>query len=305
MTEFLLGELYKIQAADGLTYWLADGETRYVVNTIDSAGLPPIEYTTRRPYKSDRLIETGYRLNPRSFTISYRFVNHCDRDQYWAARSALLDAVRPNRGGALTVTLIMDDQSKRAIKARALTPTYPGVPPDQIDEWSFSEVLQFEAIDPVFFEPDFTSHLMFNTPAEELAFPITFDDDNIYFGAGAVFGTLAIPYTGTFYTYPIITITPPYNSVRIFHEELNVGIEVLRGSSTANMIIDLDSGIIQDSDGNKLNNYLTPDSDKQGLKIEVDPVVAGGINTLTLTIPGAVIPTTTALVTYKRKFIGI
>lgn len=306
MTEQLMGELYRIETADGEVFWLTDGKTRYIVNTIDSAGLPPVDYQTRRPYKSDRLIETGFRLNPRSFSVSFQLTNKCSREEYWAARSALLDALRPNRGGELTLTLLNEESGvKRAIKARGLTPVFPAVPVDEINEWNLFEVLQFTANDPVFFEPDFTSHLLLNTPSDELSFPISFDDENIYFGAGAVFGTLQVPYTGTFYTYPIIIVTPPYDRVRVFHEELNAGVEVLRSSSTANLIIDLDTGQISDSDGNKLNNYLTQDSDKKGVKIEVDPIVAGGLNTLTFTIPGAVTPTTTVLVSFKTKYIGI
>lgn len=301
----MIGELYKITAADGLIYWLADGETRYVLNTIDSAGLPPIDYLTRRPYKSDRLIENGFRLNPRSFAISYRFVNDCDRDEYWSARAALLNALRPNRGGALTVTIILNDGTQRAIRARALTPTYPGVPPDQIDEWSFSEILQFDAIDPTFFDPTYSSTLVLNEPAEELAFPLAFDDENIYFGAGALFGTLIIPYTGTWYTYPIITITPPYNSVRIYHEELNVAIEILSGSSTDNMVIDLEAGTIKNEAGGSLLNYAAPDSDLQGFRIEPDPIAPNGDNTLFFTIPGANNPATTVLVSFQTRYIGM
>lgn len=300
-----VGELYQIEAADGLVYYLNDGESRFVVATIDNAGLPPVEYLTRRPYRADRLIETGFRLNPRSFTIAYQFKNDCSRDDYWQARSEILNALRPNRGGALTVTLIQFDGTKRAIKARALTPVFPSVDVDAVNEWNFAEILQFDAFDPTFFDPAYDSTLVLNQPAEELTFPIAFDDDNIYFGAGAVFGSLAIAYTGTWYTYPIITITPPYDSVRMYHEELGVAIEVLFGSSTASMIIDLDSGTIKDSNGNSLFNYAAPDSDLQGMKIEPDPIVPNGDNTLTFTIPGASNPATTVLVSFRVRYIGI
>jgi hypothetical protein len=301
----IIGELYRIEAADGLIYALNDGETRYVVTTIDNAGLPPVEYLTRRPYRSDRLIETGFRLNPRSFSIAYQFMNECSRDEYWQARAALLNITRPNRGGALTVTITLEDGTRRAIRARALTPVFPAVPVEEVNEWNFSEIVQFDAFDPTFFNPNFTSTLVLNEPAEELVFPIHFDDDNIYFGAGSIFGSMNIPYLGTWYSYPVITVTPPYQSVRIFHEQLNVAIEVLRNSSTESLIIDLENGTIRDQDGNSVFNYVAPDSDLQGFRLEPDPIVANGDNTLIFTIPGAVNPATTVLVSYKERFIGI
>lgn len=301
----LIGEVYRIEAADGLIYYLNDGETRFVVATIDNAGLPPVEYLTRRSYRSDKLIETGYRLNPRTFSIAYQFVQDCDRQTYWQARADLLNALRPNRGGALTVILRLDDGTQRAIQARALTPVFPAVPVEEVNEYNFSEILQFDAFDPTFFDPTYNSTLVLNEPAEELTFPITFDDDNIYFGAGGLFGSLEIPYTGTWYTYPIITITPPYNSVRIYHEQLNVAIEILRGSSTEYMVIDLEAGTIEDQNGDSLFNYTTPDSDLQGFRIEPDPIVPNGDNTLSFTIPGATNPSTNVMVSFRTRYIGI
>lgn len=299
-----IGELYSITSDDGLVYFLADGDTRYVIQTVDNAGLPPVEYLTRRPYKADRLVEEGFRLNPRSFSIAYQFLNDCTRDEYWQARADLLNVVRPNRGEALTVTLILADGTKRAIKARALTPVFPSVPVDTVNEWNFSEVLQFDAFDPTWFDPDSVTSEVSNEPAEELAFPIAFDDENVYFGEGASFGSITINYTGTWYSYPIITIDPPYSSVRIHHSQLNVDLELLVSSSTRQIIIDLDTPSIVDDLGNSLFNFLTPDSDLQGFKIEVAPIVASGINTLIFTIPGSS-GATAVNVEYLTRYIGI
>lgn len=301
----IIGELYSITAADGLVYYLTDGQGRFVVSTIDSAGLPPVDYLTRRPYKADRLVEEGYRLNPRSFSIAYQFVQDCGRDEYWTARAELLNVVRPNRGDALTVTLTLSDGTKYAIKARALTPVYPSVPVDQVNEWNLSEILQFDAFDPTFFSADAITAVVSNEPSDELAFPISFiPDEHIYFGSGGIFGSIAVIYTGTFYTYPRFTITPPYSSIRIHHSQLNVDLEILRSSSTRTITIDLDIPSILDDLGNSLFNYLTPDSNLQGFKLEVDPIVANGLNTLIFTIPGSS-GMTSVSVEYLRRYIGI
>lgn len=301
----IIGELYEIVTFDGLVYPLTDGDGRFVVQTIDNAGLPPVEYFTRRPYKSDKLIETGFQLSSRSFSIAYQFTQDCSREDYWLARSELLNATRPNRGGALTLKLILYDGTKRSIVARAITPVFPSVPVDQVDEWNLAEILQFEANDPTFFEPNYTSFLILGTALGELTFPIAFDDENIYFGAGSVFGTLTIPYTGTFYTYPVIRVSPPYNSVRVSHNQLNASIQVLSSSGVNDLIIDLENGTVEDENGLDLSGYLTPDSDLVGFKIEVDPIVPGGNNSITITIPGYTIPNTTVLLSYKQRYIGI
>lgn len=301
----VIGELYQIETADGVIYPLTDGENRFVVSTIDNAGLPPYEVFTRRPYKSDRVIETGFRLSPRSFSIAYQFLQDCSRQEYWEARALLLEATRPNRGGALTIVLKLYDGTIRAITARAITPVFPSVPVDQINEWNFSEILQFEANDPVFFTPDYTAHLLFGNTGGELTFPIAFDDENIFFGAGSLFGTITIPYTGSWYSYPIITVSPPYDSVRVFNAAVNASIQVLRGSSTARLIIDLENNTIEDSTGADLSGFLTPDSDLQRFRIEPTPIAPNGDNVLTLTIPGSTIPTTTVLISYRTRYIGI
>lgn len=186
-----------------------------------------------------------------------------------------------------------------------MTPVFPSVPVDEINEWNIAEVLQFTANDPVFFNPALSSHAVSNAPAEELAFDIAFDDDGIYFGAGSSFGSSVINYAGTWYAYPRITISPPYNSVRVHHQELNVSLEVLYGSSTQDMIIDLDAGTITREDGTSLFNYLTSDSDLQGFKLEVEPIVTDGINTLAFTIPGASSPNTAVQVDFNTRYIGI
>lgn len=301
----LIGELYAITTYDGVVYQLSDGEGRFVVQTLDNAGLPPVDYQTRRPYKSDKVIETGFRLSPRSFSVAYQFIQKCSREAYWQARSLLLEATRPNRNGALTLIIILSDGTKRAIVARAITPVFPSVDVDEVNEWNISEILQFEAFDPTWFDPNYTSHLILGTTLGELTFPIAFDDDNIFFGAGSVFGTLVIPYTGTFYAYPVIRVTPPYNSVRVSHANLNVSIQVLRNSSVNDLIIDLENGTITDSAGNDLSGYLTPDSDLLGFKIEVNPIVPNGNNSIVITIPGYTIPNTTVLVSYRTRYIGI
>lgn len=300
-----VGELYKVEAADGLVYWLADGENRFVIQTIDSAGLPPVDYLVRRPYKADRLVEDGYRLNPRSFSVSYEFTNKCSRDVYWQARADLLNVLRPNRGDALTLTIILYGGTKRAIKARALTPVFPSVPVDTIDEWNFGEVLQFEAYDPTWFSPDAVTESVANDPSDELAFPISFiPDEHIYFATGSSYGNITINYGATWYSYPRITITPPYSNVRIHHNELNVDLQILRASSTRTIIIDLDVPSIVDDLGNSLFNYLTPDSDLQSFRLEPEPITPNGVNTLSFSIPGSSV-LTTVQVEYYLRYIGI
>ena len=68
---------------------------RWVLDPI-GWGLPPIEYFSQKGPFQHGVSVRDYRLQSRSVQFVLR-VQGCSRDEYWAKRSALLDAIRPNR----------------------------------------------------------------------------------------------------------------------------------------------------------------------------------------------------------------
>lgn len=297
-------EVLELTTADGQKYSLTDGYQRFVLSTPGEWGLPPIDFQTRRAYKQDGVTEVSYRLNSRSFGLSTRHVPGCSREDYWAMRAALLDTCRPNRGGQITLTLKRGDNSKRAIKGRFLSPTFPEVENTTWDEWGFTELLQFEAFDPIWFDPSIISEIIEKQVSVlQLTFPITFP---ILFNSAGYWRQYTINYLGTWYSYPTFVIDGPFTRLRIRHEELGKEI-IYYGSLPAgkSLTLNLNDNTIVDSDGINRIGYLTPTSDLQALRIEPDPVVAGGVNTLSFYLENNDPLTTLVEMSYYTRYIGI
>ena len=295
-------ELISITTYDNIVYPLADGASRFVLNTPGNLGLPPIDYLTQRTYKGDGVVETGYRLGQRDFTVNFRNQG-CSRNDYWNIRQSLINILRPNRGGQATFTIRLSTGEKRALTVRSLSPTFPEVENTRWDEYSYTEILQFLAFDPVWYDPSEDSYEVVNDPADQLVFPITFDDANIIFG-GDSYGIASITYDGSWYAYPVIVITAPFDQVTLSHIELGVSLSLIYGIASGYIEINLANQTITDQDGNSLWGYLTENSDLQGFKLEPDPVVSGGVNQINIFLPGSD-GSTTVNVFWNTRYIGI
>lgn len=302
-----LGELHQVTSYDGQKYELNDAAIRFVVSTPGDLGLPPIEYQTRKPYKSDGLIEKGWSVGSRVFSLDIYINNDCGRDTYWGIRNGLLDVLRPNRNGPCTYTLIRSDGSRRAIKVRSLGLGIQATPTDEWVEWSLAESLEFEAFDPAWYDPSpvSSSDTAVAGTAQELSFPLAFDNNNIYFEVEGQFTQRIISYTGTWHSYPVITIGAPFTYAQIVHIELGIRIAVVHPLTSGTLTVDLDKRTFLSSSGEDFGPYLTADSDLMGFRIEPDPVASGGVNTLNFILGDAVVGSTSVAVDYYNRYIGI
>ena len=299
----MIYELHKITTFDGVEYVLNDHGARFVLSTPGEWGLPPITWQTSRSYKQDGLTEIGYQIDQRSFSVLFRH-NGCSRTQFWQIRQNLLDICRPNRGGPVTYTIVLQDGDSYSIQARTLSPTFAEKGSDLWDEWGISELFRFDAFDPFWVKGRAISTTVTADPEDELTYPIAYDNDNIYYEDGSQFGSLAISYPGTIYSYPTITITAPFRRVRLFHQQLNKSITLLYNAATGSVIFDLANRTIETNTGTNLFNYLDSDSDLQAFRLEPDPEVANGLNTLLFFTPGFTAFTTIS-VNYAVRMVGI
>ncbi len=301
-----VGEVWQITTFDGLTYQASDYFTKAVLTTPGDLGLPPIELITRNPYKQPGEVELNYRLQSRDFSILLA-TKGCSREAYWQARQDLLQVCRPNRGGPVTVTLIRPDNTRFAIDARCLTPTFPETPVEEWREWGFTEQVQLRALQPTFYTPEQVTDSDVDNGFSELAFPITFDDENIWFGNEDVFGSIIVPYTGTWYSMPIIEIDGPFDNALVVHEDLGLFVQYLGAVGVGSTLtIDLSSVPVSVLINNTINGFglLGPQSDLSQFRLEVDPLVAGGLNHITFTLPGFTAETD-ARILYYTRWIGI
>lgn len=300
-----VGEIWQITTYDGLVYQASDYESRAVLTTPGDLGLPPVDLITRKPYKQPGEVELNYRLGVREFSILLA-QKGCSREAYWQARMDLLQVCRPNRGGPVTVTLIRADNSRVAIDARCITPTFPETPVEEWREWGYTEQIQLRALQPTFYTPTQVVDSNIEQGFTELAFPITFDEDDIYFGDDTFFGRFVIPYLGTWYSMPRLEITGPCTSVLAYHENLNLFIQyngALGVGST--LIIDLSTNPVQVTIGTAdAFGLLAPQSDLSQFRLEVDPLVPGGNNRIGFSLPGFAAQTSVTI-RYYTRWIGI
>jgi len=300
-----VGEIWEIRTFDGLLYQASDYYSRAVLTTPGDLGLPPVNLITRKPYKQPGEIELNYRLDVREFSIQLA-TKGCSREAYWQARQDLLQVCRPNRGGPVTVTLIRADNSRVAIDARCITPTFPETPVEEWREWGFTEQVILRALQPTFYTPEQVVDSSIDLGFTELAFPLAFDDDNIYFGNTNFFGRFSILYPGTWYSMPVIEIDGPFDTALIVHETLNRFIQYNAAVAVGSTLtIDLSANPVTVTvNGVDTFGYLAPQSDLAQFRIEVDPLVPGGLNQIGFNLPGST-ANTSATIRYYTRWIGI
>jgi hypothetical protein len=292
------------------------------VLSFTGMGMPPLEYVTQRGPNQHGEDLLSYRLQPRTIQYVYRYNGHCNRTNYWQARSNLVDYLRPNRHTANQriaygrLRKVWPDGTTRDIDALIdQGPIFSARNLGQWDEWSFTETLRFRCPETVWYDPDrqdvvweaeIYAGLIFYDAANypgHLVFP-----DNALFETDFIFSSsTSITYTGTWHSYPIIYITGPINNPIIrnttFGMKIALDYEVANGEQ---IIINTEYGnktIVNNASVN-LIGALTNDSDLE-FYLAPDPVAADGINTLSVVGSDALAGATEVRLTYHTRYIGI
>lgn len=309
-------ELHQVITADGITYTLNTNSriSWLLTPTPGLWGLPPINYVRDQVYKGDGQIDLGYYLQTRQFSVEVK-ANACSRQEYWQLRQDILNILRPNRNGQLTYIFRRPDQRQFAIVARAVGDPLLGTNPDEWLEWGYQGNIDFEAVDPTWFNPTLESATGTNPSQAELVFPITFDDDGIVFGDASLVKELIIVYDGTWREYPVFTVTGPLSTITLTHVEKGVRLVwtgVLDSGET--LTINLQNGYVNgqyvgwfivDSNGNDEGNLLTTDSDLMNLALWPGSELGNdGTNTIqfsALEVDG----NTQIAMAYHTRYIGI
>lgn len=303
MTNGQLGDVIKLTTFDGNTVYFNDG----VLTLMDYGqwGAPPTEFITRRGYKQNGVTEVDYTLNVRDIPLEIHKAAACSRQAYWDRRSELLNFMRPNRNGPMTLTIRTPDGSERSIIVRANPGfTFPPVQ-QQNNNFDIRESIELLAFNPLWFDDAATDLVMTAATQVQLVFPITFP---ISFGTSdEQFTSGTITYSGTWVEYPIITLTGPYNSATITNQATGVSIfmsvPIILGETR---IIDLTPGqqSIVDGSGNNKFSDLGPGSNLVNFNLRPDPEVSGGQQEITVTMPGGTSDSGASL-SYRNRYFGI
>lgn len=305
-----MGDLHSITTADGQSLYFP--QDKQVFTAYGGYGAPPIDYQTRQGYKQDGVTEVNYQLAQRTISINLYRAGFCEREEYHQYRALLHDMLRPNRNGQATLTLRQVGGTKRAIKVRPNPgAVFAPISPNQ-NNWDINEPLEFIAFDPLWFDPDQVISSGAITISSHLVFPFVIhangnSDDDIQFGFSGSRFTSSITYAGTWKTYPRMEIAGPYLQATIEHVELGLNIGFTSSIAAGEQrIIDLQPGAftVTDASGNNKFGELSPTSDLVDFLIMPSPELAGGVNTIRVTLTGAS-GASAFTVKYYTKYFGI
>lgn len=268
----------------GEEFGFTNGRRKFVMS-IAGEGAPPVEYVTTRGADQDGETVRTFHLRPRALIMAIRWIG-CTRDEYWSLRAALLNQIRPNRQTAsapvtpFSLRRTLSDRSKRQIDGFFTQgPVFEPRPLDRWDEFGFSETLQFDAHDPLWYDP--TQQSAFQQASagltDQLVFPITFP---IVFGLGVVSGAVSCLYAGTWAEYPQIVIQGPLNGLTLEHQQtgLIIGLDydIALGEQVT---FDLRYGVktVTSSTGANLIGFVRAGSDLGTFRLEPYPTVPPGV----------------------------
>lgn len=160
---------------------------------------------------------------------------------------------------------------------------------DQPDGWrenSFRELIRFVAYHPVMYDP-------------------TMRIQTYLIGTGDISVSENITYDGTWEEHPTLVITGPLHEPMITNEDTGDLIALTYDIPDGDTVtIDCSQLTIKDNHNQNLLGMLTPESSLATFRMEADPVVAGGVNSIAIMGHGAG-ANTDFEVRYYRRFVGI
>lgn len=299
MTE-QLGDVIHIATADGNELYFTDQDFKLLA--YGNLGASPTEFITRRGYKQNGSTEVDFLLQSRTISVELWRSAACDRQTYWDNRAALHEFLRPNRNGPIIFTLRTPNGNLRSIVVRADPGlTFPAAP--QNNNWAIQEQMDFIAFDPLFRSTAQSTITLTSTTQTQLVFPITFP---ISFGTSGLFlVTGNITYLGTWASYPIITLTGPYTRAVLTNQQTGVVIYMSVAIAAGEQrIIDLTPGAqsITDASGNNKFSDLGAGSNLIDFAIQPAPIVAGGIQQISIQLVDGTGSAGASLAYYERFF---
>jgi hypothetical protein len=259
-----------------LTYITPDNQELRLVEpwyvlSVDGLGMPPIEYVTQRgPFQHGETVKEMW-LRPRVIQLGVRR-NACSRAEYQTLRYSMLDSLRPNRTSPVSPgklrKYLADGTVREWFVYLTEGPSFPSGDLKSWDQWSIQDTIRFTAYDPVARDPVQKS-AVFASSGTVGAFPITFPLQIAAFGTSA-----PIPYSGTWDSFPLITINGPATGVVI--RNVTTG-ELLSFSYTVpsarvvTITLDYGNKSVKLDDGTNLIGYMSSDSDVGSFHLEPGP----------------------------------
>lgn len=300
-----LGEIQTLTTADGLIMAFT-GDV--YLQGFSGYGAPPVQWINRRGYRQTGQTAVGYSVDSRMISLTLTTEKQPSRELFWEQREKLLDIFRPNRGtgvgNELTLTLIRQDGSKRAINC-----VYGGgleLDGDNENNFLINGNIQLLCLNPIWYDPSLVIIAPESSVDNNLIFPITFP---IQFGlAGKIYLTEDLEYDGTWRSYPKITIQGAYSSATL--ENIGTGVNFQLGvaigaGETRTITLSEEGFMIVDQDGVNRFNELVSGANLVGFNIRPNSEIAvGTIQRLKATLINGS-DESSVVFEYSTKYFGI
>lgn len=184
------------------------------------------------------------------------------------------------------------------------------------DSWSMGETLKLIAHDPVWRCPVLQSVTWGVTNLSNLVFYENPDWTDravfpIWFGMDSILSNASLIYLGTWPSRPMIIANGPFSGLTLENlstgDKLNMAYAAQVGEQVT---INLEALTVTNNHGQNLMRYMsTPytaaDSDLITFGLYPDPQVQNGVNQINLTISGAVLGRTGAMMNWYSRYIGV
>lgn len=282
---------------DGLKYELHDPPKRAIMS-MDGWGLPSANISTSQGPFQHGTTPLSIRLPHREINMLIRR-NGCNRNDYWAIRNDLNNHLRLSRTNLnlpepAHLRRYLSDGRVRQLDV--MIGNGPGYSEGgkEWDSWSFMEELTFIAHNPLIYDPDQKTALFSGDLAcvllEQLQFPLVFGtDSSVVFGGDSCEATasLDITYMGDWEEFPKISLYGPGRNVIITHLQtgMQIGLDyTLSLGETVTFDLTYSRKTITNNYGASLLGYLTEESNLGGFALQPDPIVAGGVNTIEVSL---------------------
>lgn len=302
MSGTYFGEVVSLKTADGRTWTLPDGER--FATAYGGFGAPPTTFVTNTNWRAHNAFERGLTFEPTTITLTLHQITPATRSLYWAARAELIDLLRQNRGGPLTLTIQTPGGVSRSLAVYADPGAQFAARDPGDDAWLIEEELSLTAFTPLWYDPARKTVAAVRDATGGLTFPITFP---ITFGAGGVRYTMAVPYAGTFESFPTITLTGPYSYVAVRSDSVDATFALATPISAGQQrIISLDpqNRTIVDGAGVDCMSELEDGFDLVHFRLVPPPYSPNGAQIIIAQMQGSTLASAASLAYYDR-FIGL
>jgi hypothetical protein len=275
-------------------------------------------YSKQAPYQHGDTWVSSF-LEPRLVTVTLHG-RGCTRDAYFDLRDELIETLSPHLG-PFVYRFFLPDGTTRELRDVTYDSGLDVVPNMGPSPQVLAAAFRLVAHDPVWWDP--TEQIQTEYPGEAtgtaFVFPLNtgsadetvFDGVNgIAFGAGLgeIDIDFNVTYLGNWPSYPTIQILGPAENPIITNQSIDEKLEFSGYSVAAGEIVTIDlrfgyKTVTSDVNDNIIG-YLTSDSDLATLRLEIDPVVADGVNAFNFSA-GATTGDTAITLRWFNRYLGV